>query len=52
MAVTYLRNEETGEFYFKGLLNADWISIGIVTALSAILGIALIFFSKRNKTEN
>ncbi len=46
-----LQNEETGEFYFKGLLNADWISVGIVTALSIILGIALLFLSKRNKTE-
>lgn len=47
-----LQNEETGEFYFKGLLGADWISIGIVTVLSVVVGISFIFLSKRNKTEN
>ena len=47
-----LQNAETGEFYFKGLMNADWISIGIVTTLALVIGISLIFISKRKKNEN
>ena len=47
-----LQNAETGEFYFKGLMNADWISVGIVTALSIVIGVSLILLSKQKNTDN
>ena len=47
-----LQNEETGEFYFGGLAEANWIAVGIVTVLSVALGIALIILAKRSKNEN
>lgn len=46
-----LQDEETGEFIFSGLLNVEWIAVAVVTALTVILGIAVIMIAKRNEKE-
>ncbi|MBE6536294.1 MAG: hypothetical protein E7677_06745 [Ruminococcaceae bacterium] len=42
-----LQDEETGKFIFSGFANVNWISVGIVTALTLAIGIAILFYSKR-----
>ena len=45
----HLQNEDTGEFYFGGLINVEWIAVAVVTALSLAVGIALAFTAKKNQ---
>lgn len=46
-----LQDEETGEFIFKGLQNVEWIAVAVVTALTVILGSAIIAIAKRKEKE-
>ena len=48
----HLQNEETGEFYFKGILEVEWIAVAAVTVLSLISCLALVIMSKRSKQNN
>ena len=45
----HLQNEETGEFYFAGLANVEWIAVIIVTALTVSLAFALFMLAKKKK---
>jgi len=47
----YLQNEETGEFYFGGLANVEWIAVAAVTVLSVTLASSLFILAKKKKTQ-
>ncbi len=47
-----LQNEKTGEFDMRGIANAHWVSIAVVTAIAvASVIISFIMKSRRNKGE-
>ena len=46
-----MQNEETGEFYFGGMKNVQWLAVSIVTALAASAVITLILIKKRQKSN-
>ena len=47
----HLQNEETGEFYFKGLVNVEWVAVAIVSVLTVAIGLALIIYEKRRSAN-
>ena len=47
-----LQDPETGEFKFSGILDADWLAIGIVTTLALAAGIALMVAASRKSKSN
>lgn len=48
----HLQNAETGEFYFGGLVNVEWLAVSIVSALTVAATVALVVIAKRNKNSN
>ena len=44
-----LQDEETGEFIISGLANADWLSVGIVTAATVIISALLVIMGRQSK---
>ena len=47
-----LQNEETGQFFFGGLKNVDWITVAVVTLLTVILGTVLLILARKKKENN
>ncbi len=43
----HLQDGASGEFSFAGLKDVEWIAVAVVTVLSAVIGIALIFAKKK-----
>ena len=46
-----LQDKKTGEFIISGLANADWLSVGIVTAASIIIGAFLLIKGRKESNS-
>lgn len=46
-----MQNEETGEFYFGGMKNVEWLAVSIVTALAVTAATTLILVKKRKRNK-
>ena len=46
-----MQNEESGEFYFGGIKNVEWLAVSIVTALAALAVTALLLLKKHQKNN-
>ncbi len=53
MIAPCMQDRESGRFTWEGLLGVNWISVGIVTAITVAIGIALIIAAKsRSKSSD
>jgi hypothetical protein len=42
----HLQDAETGDFILTGLMNVDWLAVAVVTAVGAVLTIALALWAR------
>ncbi|MBO4216364.1 MAG: energy-coupled thiamine transporter ThiT [Clostridia bacterium] len=49
MVFSNLQDGESGEFYIGGLVDVNWIAVGIVTGACVALSVALFIISKKQK---